>query len=121
MQNLLSAIKKRDDKELLYDYLHLHHPSIIRTNINETYERDYIFPNYNPHIQTYPRRVILFHNDSRKLAARVKSFIKDKMINDYIIIDNRAYIEYLNTNESDLVEKIPKKNWLIARFRKNKL
>ncbi len=73
-----------------------------------------IFPYYNPQIMTFPRRQIFEGDD---LERRVKEFLLDKIKSDFVIVDGKAYIEYLERADSRLEKKIPQKNWLIALWR----
>ncbi len=76
-----------------------------------------LFPNFNPKLLTFPHRLIFEDQPGLKLDRRVKSFLIDKVKYDYIIIGDKAYIEYLNTEDSKIIDKIPLKNWLIAAYR----
>jgi hypothetical protein len=73
-----------------------------------------IFPYYNPQILTYPRRQVFEGGD---LDRRVREFLLDKLKSDFVIVDGKAYVEYLDRSDAQLVNKIPQKNWQIAAWR----
>ena len=81
-----------------------------------SYDFDNIFIHYNPIVLTYPRRII-FTGPSRELQKKVREFIIDKIKSDYIILGERAYIEYLKKIDEMIMNKIPLSNWQIAAYR----
>jgi hypothetical protein len=98
----------------LYDWLQLNYPYMI---IGTRAFKNNIFPEYNPSILTYPRRII-FNTDA---AQSIKQFVLDKIKYDYIIVENVGYVEYLNKQDEPIANMIPASNWLISNYRKNKL
>lgn len=117
MIHLLEEIELLDGSGKLEEFLSKHYPNMIegrRTPVDET--PDAVFPNYNPHLLTYPRRII-FTGDKKTLHNKVQEFVLDKIRHDSIIVGNKAYIEYLTKADSGIVEQIPDKNWLIGRYR----
>ena len=73
-----------------------------------------VFEHYNPSLITYPRRLIIA---GPNLENKVDAFLKDKNIYEHVVIENRAYIEYLNPEENNLAKDIPEHNWQIKRYR----
>lgn len=73
-----------------------------------------VFPYFNPQILTYPRRQIFEGDD---LERRAKEFLLDKLKSDFVIVDGKAYVEYLERADAQLESKIPQKNWQIAAWR----
>lgn len=122
MKDILKSIDEDGGAESLEDFLKSHYPHMLQGNslhIERVSEDKHgVFPGYSPGILTYPHRVI-FEGNPEKLEKRVKNFITKKGHADHIILGNRAYIEYLENSESDLVGKIPEKNWQIAIYRKD--
>ena len=115
---IVNKIKEGQDAAMFYEYLHLNHPLAI-TGHKFDKEVNRVFEDYDPNIKTYPKRVIMSNNNKKALLNRVKSFARNKICCDYIIIDDKAYIEYLDNDELDIIDNIPNKNWLIAAYRKN--
>lgn len=73
-----------------------------------------LFSGYKPGILTYPRRVILTGGD---VAAKANEFVADKLRSDVIVLDGKAYVEYLTVDDKDILNSIPAKNWQIAAYR----
>lgn len=119
MIELLKEIENIDGGEQMFAFLQTNYPHIIvsekekqpKTNIN-----DQVFKYYNPNILTYPRRIILEGNKAQ-LLQKVQNFIVDKIKSDYVIINNRAYVEYLMQADANLKDQIPLNNWQIAIYR----
>ncbi len=65
-------------------------------------------------IVTYPRRQVF---DGDNLERRTKEFLVDKLKSDYVIVDGKSYIEYLERRDITLSDQIPAKNWMIAAWR----
>ena len=67
---------------------------------------------------TFPRRIILQHVDVNVLLENVKSFISDEIRVEYVIIGNKAYIEYVPSSHARILNQIPVKNWRVPVFKK---
>ena len=80
-------------------------PKIIQPKIRSA-ENIEIFKDYRANILSFPQRLIL-DGDIETLESRVKKFIADKSGTDYIIVNDKAYIEYFLPQYKDIVEKIP--------------
>lgn len=65
-----------------------------------------VFKSYRPDLLTFPHKLILV-DDVNVIEERVKAFVADKILIDYIIIDDHAYIEYLQPKYADLIDEIP--------------
>lgn len=63
-----------------------------------------VFKSYRPELLSFPQKTILVGNN---LEDRVRFFIRDKTSVDYVIIEDRAYIEYFNLKYSDVARKVP--------------
>ena len=75
-----------------------------------------VFPDYKPHILTFPQKLILV-DDPAILYQRVQQFIKDKLAVDYLIIDDRGYIEYFLPKYAAIINKYPKEKRDIYQYR----
>ena len=112
MERTLKKIQDAGDSNKLLQFLQTHYPETIKQ------ETKPVFVQYKPGILTYPRRVILTGSDLRQ---QVKQFTKNKIKHDSIIINDTAYVEYLNQEDRHIINKIPLSNWQIVAYRKNKL
>ena len=118
MKDLLGQIQKNGGSDAISDFLRKHYPHMIEGGVvaNSDGDFDNIFIHYNPIVLTYPRRII-FTGPSRELQKKVREFIIDKIKSDYIILGERAYIEYLEKIDEMIMNKIPLSNWQIAAYR----
>lgn len=92
-------------------------PVPSRLNIDSSMNKHKVFKNYRPDMLTFPQKLILVDEDSKSLLDKVKNFIADKSSADYIIIDDRAYIEYFLPKYKEEAEKIPSRAREIYQFR----
>lgn len=65
-----------------------------------------VFKIYNPGILTFPSKIILIDDDKLRLVRRTRNFVKNKYGVDYLIIEDRAYIEYFNLTHRNIVKQI---------------
>jgi hypothetical protein len=128
MIELLKEIEKIEfGTDKLFDFLQKHYPHMIvkddgtpvKPAVKTKSERqprkaDDIFPYFNPAIVTYPRRQVF---DGDNLERRTKEFLVDKLKSDYVIVDGKSYIEYLERRDITLSDQIPARNWMIAAWR----
>jgi len=75
-----------------------------------------VFKTYRPDILSFPRKLIIIDHHE-KLYNRVHRFIINKLAVDYFIIDNYAYIEYFEPKDAGIVDKIPKNQRDIYKYR----
>jgi len=80
-----------------------------------------VFKNYNPAILTFPQKLIIIDPDLNELQKKVNIFVKDKVGADYIIIEDRAYIEYFLSKYRSESTKYPKELSEINAWRKSNL
>lgn len=124
MMETLTEVEKLDGGDRLIAFLTQHYPHML---VAETGEKvpaqaasarvgsgDEIFEHYNPNILTYPRRMIFEGPDLQRV---VRSFLVDKIKSDFVIVGDKAYVEYLTRDDSGVMNSIPVKNWLIAAWR----
>lgn len=112
-QQIMTEVLKVVDGEELIDFLRKNHPHVLVEDKAKPIGSG-IFENYNPSILTYPRRLIIVGGD---LQRKVDAFIADKVKSDYVIVDDKAFIEYLTINDAHLIDLIPVKNWSIDKWR----
>jgi hypothetical protein len=68
-----------------------------------------VFGFYTPALLTFPQKMILQNDDPDALRRDVLAFIVGKVSTDYIIIGNRAYIEYFKlkyAKEAEFIKTI---------------
>jgi hypothetical protein len=118
MKALLAEIEKSGGSGVVLGFLQKHYPETIEGGTRAPIDDDYdgIFTHYNPNILTYPRRII-FAGPKRELQKKVREFLLGKLQSDYIIVDDRAYVEYLEQGDIAVEKKIPLSNWLIGQYR----
>lgn len=117
MIRLLKKIDEVGGGDELSVFLHKYYPHVIdgaqKKNIIAS---DAVFEYYNPNIMTFPRRII-FSGDMHTLKRTVNGFILDKIKYDSIIIGDKAYVEFLTSDDAVIADKIPSSNWRIAAYR----
>lgn len=105
--------------EKLFEFLNKHYPYMIvkegqpPSKVSSS-QSDLVFSYYNPQILTYPRRRIFEGVD---LERQVKEFLLDKLKSDFVIVNGKAYVEYLEQSDAQLVNEVPQNNWQIAAWR----
>ncbi len=77
-----------------------------------------IFSFYSPGMLTFPQRII-FSGPKESLEKRVKLFIADKKGVDYLIIDDKAYIEYFELRYSDVIDQISEEDRELYKYRQS--
>jgi hypothetical protein len=112
MKSILAEIENQGE---IVSFLQKHYPTMIEGSV-QAFAGDGVFTHYNPSILTYPRRII-FVGPKRELQKKVNDFLLDKIKGDYIIIGNRAYVEYLKKEDIVVSDQIPQHNWQIAKYR----
>lgn len=69
------------------------------------------------HVLTFPHRRIFEGRDSVALHREVIEFLRDKARADYVLIGDRAYVEYVPKEHAGIAYKIPIKNWLVTKWK----
>ena len=80
-----------------------------------------VFRIYKPHILTFPHKYIIIDVNREQLDKKVAGFIKDKIEVDYVIIGDRAYIEYFEPRFKEEANTVPeeiREIWLYKKRRK---
>jgi hypothetical protein len=121
LETLQEIRKHRDQVKLLEQFLRRHYPGII---ISDTVSaasnpnKHKVFEHYDPGLITYPRRLIVLAADVGDLQAAVLDFCAQQAHCEHIIVEDRAYIEFLPADHLSLISKIPDKNWMIRRYKR---
>ena len=75
-----------------------------------------VFRAFRPDVLSFPQKHIIV-GDPQQLMGLVQEFVKDKVGIDYIIVEDRAYIEYFDNRHADVVSKIPRHSREIYAYR----
>lgn len=86
----------------------------------ESLNKHKVFRSYRPDILSFPQKHIILDKPDR-LMGLVQEFVRDKIGIDYIIEDDRAYIEYFENKHADVVSKIPRETRDVFIYRQKKL
>ena len=82
----------------------------------EEYNKHKIFKSYRPSLLTFPHKYIICGpNDI--LEKRARLFVRDKVAYDYLIIEDRCYIEYFEKKYASEALRFPKNKREIFVYR----
>ncbi len=76
-----------------------------------------VFESYRPNLLTFPKKMIFVNPSREQLEAIVKHFLKDKISFDYLIIDDRAYVEYFDSQYQSEANGITRESRDIYKYR----
>lgn len=112
---VLNAAGKSDDLVL---FLKQHQPGALVESVVVPPSGDKygVFPDFVAGLLTYPHRHII---SGPNLAVAVEKFLADKGESDSLVLEDVAYVEYLNVAEAHLIPLIPATSWRIRAYRKN--
>ncbi len=94
----------------LISFLRENHPHVI-TEAPTANKSTPVFDHYDPTLLTIPRRLIL---DNEGMAQQ---FLHEK-VGEYVMVDDKAYIEYLPKELAGLLPQIPNENWQTRAWRR---
>lgn len=77
-----------------------------------------IFKAYHPHILSYPAKIIIVGKSRDDVRRRVYNFIRSKISVDWIIVEDRAYVEYFFEQHRETAAKIKAEEREIAQYRR---
>ena len=118
MEETLQLLRDANKEVELYTFLKAAYPNMIEGYVSRpTIAEGDVFPEFNPDILTYPHRIIFEGLKEPYLKRKVQSFLLNKIKSDYIIIDDKAYVEYLSEDDKQVVDQIPLSNWLVSQYR----
>lgn len=117
MYVVLVELDKRKLTDDLVKFLSDYYPIALKIESNEiTLNRQVkiegdpnkhkVFKSYRPYLMSFPQKIIIVDGDRASLEHRTKAFIKNMIKADYIIIEDRSYIEYFEPQYKDESEKI---------------
>lgn len=108
MTEIYAELEKRKLVELMIEFLRKEYPNTVEevqkmgeikprssssTKVSTSRDQD-VFVYYKPGLLTFPQKMILENNDPTDLERDVHNFLIGKIGGDYIIIGNRAFIEF---------------------------
>lgn len=77
-----------------------------------------IFPAYNPQVLMFPHRRIIA-GQPNTLQSAIEEFSKKKQILDWIIIEDRAYVEWISAKYVGILDKIPEHQYCIRKYKQS--
>lgn len=83
---------------------------------NNIYNKHRVFKSYKPGILTFPHKHIIC-GPSSSLDKKARLFVRNKIGWDYVIIEDRCYIEYFDRKYASEVSKFPKSKREIYVYR----
>ncbi len=122
MKEALDYLEKKGSRDALETFLKKEFPNALSDgkpapakprpkNPDPMYFRDFMTK-----ALTFPRRQIITGNPDT-LVENVNKFLAGKIMADYVIFGNRAYIEYLEEQDAKLKDKVPFKNWKTSTWK----
>ena len=75
-----------------------------------------VFLSYRPNILSFPQKYIIIA-DPQLIYDQVRIFVSNKLSVDYLIIDDHAYIEYLDAKYATVVDRIQREDRDIYKYR----
>jgi hypothetical protein len=112
LKNYPSAIVKLEDISKAETQQKLT-PTIFLSKITDTT----VFKYYYPNLLTYPMKAVFTNEDVETLRKDVKRFMADKIDADYIVVGNKAYVEYFKTKHMDEAKLVPRQKREIFLYR----
>ena len=76
-----------------------------------------VFEHYHPNLLTFPQKAVFENDDVDVLLKEVREFCNGKVGVDYIIIRNKAYVEYFKLKHAKESKKISKARREIYQYR----
>lgn len=139
MLAILKTIRSRNDEGRLISYLQEHFPQTVtaepilvkpeqptrtaasvsgiaveRTTAVQV-RKTPVFGLYDSRLFTLPARAVI---DGPDAEHKAREFLKGKSINDYVIVDGVAYVEYVPLDYVKYINKLTDDHWLTRKWRK---
>ncbi len=121
---LSKLLESPDSSKKLQIFLSSQFPHMIERSVVQDppnlKNKHKVFEHYDPSLNTIPRRRIITKIEAAEAGADFNTFVNDfcslQVVAKHIIIDDRAYIEYLPPELDYLRDEIPEKNWQVPRY-----
>lgn len=132
MIEIKDELFKRGIEDKLIEFLRSVYPTIISVSYSQSkisntaikindmdkLNKHKVFKFFKPGFLTFPHKFIMADSNSDNLYARIKRFIKDKISVDYIVIGDRAYIEYFESKYVNEIKNINNESREIYNIKK---
>lgn len=112
MARVLNEIENTGGSHKLAKFLKDNHPHIIKDQPQYGWQA-----NFKTGLLTFPRRKIIVGDNQRDLIARINQFLSDKIKYEYTIVEDTAYIEYLEKGDEAILAKLPDNKWMLRKLR----
>jgi hypothetical protein len=76
-----------------------------------------VFEHYHPNLLTFPQKIVFENDNVESLLREVREFCQGKVGVDYIIIKDKAYVEYFKLKFAKEAKKISKHRREICQYR----
>lgn len=138
MMEIQSKLSKQDKLVSLVEFLRKEYPiSLIEVTGNDPenievvasdgtrlltiIDDTYVFKHYNPNMVTFPQKLVMQNKDIKQLEVDVQAFVTSKLDFDYVIVGDKAYIEYFKPKYRDEIPKIQRNKREVFMYKaKNK-
>lgn len=127
MLAILKSIQKdRHLAESLSNFIRDHFPQMIEEDSDADKVSESrkimnvhnVFAHYDPSLNTFPRKLIITERSGTPLSRDVLSMGSRYGYYEHLIIEDRAYIEYLSQEHMGIKDDIPEKNWEIRAYKR---
>ncbi len=121
-KNLEQFLKKNYPNMIVGDQVNDKPIVVGNTNNFAALNKHKVFSHYDPTLATYPRRLIITQLDAGQMSLGriVLSFCSQQDYCEHVVVDDRAYIEYLPHGYGNLKNKIPDKNWQVRAYKRSR-
>jgi hypothetical protein len=87
------------------------------TRVLSSIDDTFVFKHYNPNLVTFPQKLVMQNKDIKQLEVDVQAFVTSKLDFDYVIVGDKAYIEYFKPKYRDVIPKIQKNRREVALYK----
>jgi hypothetical protein len=129
MTEVLKVLRQRKLFDALIAFLRTAYPEMLKQDSLSAPQINYselnkhkVFTHYDPTLPTYPRRLIVVADPrlgGGSLQRSVQSFCAKQAVCEHLVVEDRAYIEYLPPGCAVKPEQIPASNWQVRSFPRN--
>ena len=112
MMDVYRAIVDRGDGQKFHDFIMNRFPFVVDGKPAADLPMEdpnihHVFRRYKPHLRRFPQQYIIVDSNRAELEKKLMSFIRGKVGVDYIVIEDRAYVEYFLSRFSEVVQTVP--------------